>query len=278
MNMQYRFLIPSLILTGLVLAEPVQAKELGVSNEERSKNFSVGLGAGLAPDYEGSDDYEVIPMPRFRYENDSVIVQTNGPGVEVDFFTSRAFDLGPIVRYNGGRNDVEDDVVDRLNDVDETIEAGAFIGAGTQLSSLGIDAPGSVSGRVTYLQDIIDEGHGGYTVGVSGSYQVPVHDKTMLISTLGTTYASDDYVESLFDVSAAESGRTGLQQFSGESGFKDVSLSFVLNHRLNEDWSVAGIGAYSRLLGDPADSPIVEDRGSDNQFLGGIVVSYDFNL
>ena len=33
---------------------------------QESWNWTLGLGAGAAPDYEGGDDYEAVPIPYFR--------------------------------------------------------------------------------------------------------------------------------------------------------------------------------------------------------------------
>ncbi len=35
----------------------------GTVSGVRAADYSVGGGIGLAPDYEGSDDYEVVPIP-----------------------------------------------------------------------------------------------------------------------------------------------------------------------------------------------------------------------
>jgi outer membrane protein len=40
-------------------------------------------------------------------------------------------------------------------------------------------------------------------------------------------------------------------------------------------WSVTGLGRYARLIGDAEDSPIVK-TGSDNQFIGGVLVGFSF--
>jgi outer membrane scaffolding protein for murein synthesis (MipA/OmpV family) len=37
-----------------------------------------------------------------------------------------------------------------------------------------------------------------------------------------------------------------------------------------------GLATYKRLVGDAADSPVVEDEGSENQLTGGVLVFYKF--
>ena len=43
---------------------------------------------------------------------------------------------------------------------------------------------------------------------------------------------------------------------------------------LSQNWHLAGGVIYSRLVGDAADSPVVKDRGSENQFFAGAGVVY----
>lgn len=43
-----------------------------------------------------------------------------------------------------------------------------------------------------------------------------------------------------------------------------------------QNWGFMGLATYKRLVGDAADSPVVEDEGSENQFSGGVLVFYKF--
>ncbi len=257
----------SVFISALVLNAPAHAND---------SKLTVGLGAGLSPDYEGSDEYEAMPIGYFRYEGEHVIVQSSGPGVEVDLFKTRQFDFGPIVRYHGGRDDVDDAVVDRLDDVDSTVDGGLFIGSGIPLSALGMDTDTVITGKVTYLHDLIDNGHGGFQVKGSLGSRVMLDEKTALMPSISTSYASEDYNDSMFSVSAAETARTGLATYNADSGFKDVGASVVGTHQFTNHWSGSVIMNYTRLINDAADSPIVDDRGSANQFFTGASINYSF--
>ena len=43
---------------------------------------------------------------------------------------------------------------------------------------------------------------------------------------------------------------------------------------LSPNWHLAGGLIYSRLVGDAADSPVTDDRGSANQFFAGLGIAY----
>jgi len=45
---------------------------------------------------------------------------------------------------------------------------------------------------------------------------------------------------------------------------------------LDKDWSFITIANYTRLLNDAANSPLVENAGSKNQFWLGLGVAYRF--
>ena len=44
----------------------------------------------------------------------------------------------------------------------------------------------------------------------------------------------------------------------------------------NENWRIVLVGGYKRLLEDAEDSPVVDDAGDANQFLGGLLAIYRF--
>jgi len=84
---------------------------------------------------------------------------------------------------------------------------------------------------------------------------------------LHVTWASDNYMESFFGVSEKESVRSGLRRFDVDSGVKDVGIELTSGTRFLKNWKIGFSLQYKRLLGDAADSPIVDDK---NQYLAGM--------
>jgi outer membrane protein len=97
--------------------------------------------------------------------------------------------------------------------------------------------------------------------------------KPLVSVALGTTWASDDYMESFFGISSTQSANSGLKTYDADAGIKDISLSMTAGYPLTNRWRLGGKVEYKRLVGDAADSPVVED---ENQFLAGIGISYHF--
>lgn len=236
-------------------------------------SLEAGLGVGLAPEYEGADEYMVLPLPRLKYETDVVTFETSGLGVAADIVTARGFDGGPIIRWNMGRSDVDDAVVDRLDDVDGGLELGGYIGLSRPIATFGEGAPLMATGRFEFTQAV--GGHEGLSGTVSAGLVKPFGETTVGASVF-TTFSSDDYADAFFSVDARDSARSGLARYDAEGGLKSFGLTAFASHQLTEKWSINGFGSYSRLVGDAADSPIVDIRGDANQAFIGFGFSYRF--
>lgn len=259
---------PSLSLAAcaaaLLISHPAAAEEW---------TGSVGLGVVVTPDYEGSDDYQVLPGPKAELRKGGYGIKTNGLGLEADLTESRRFNAGPIVRFRFGRDDdVEDSAVSLLDEVDESLEIGGFVSYGFA----NLTRPGDFAFfRLSAAQDVLG-GHDGFVAEASAGYFHPIGPDFTLGGIVSTSYASDDYMDAFFSVDAAEAARSGLSQSDADGGFKDVGLTLTIGYTLNDSWSINGAAGYRRLLGDAADSSVVDEAGDANQGFGTIGLSYDF--
>lgn len=236
--------------------------------------LSFGLGVGVANDYEGSDEFQVLPLPSFEWQTRTFGLRSSGAGLAADFLPSRMFQAGPLIRFAGGRDrDVDDAAVSALPEVDDGLEVGAYVSAGLPLSAIGPDDPAILTARLAFAQDVAS-GHSGFVVEGSVGVARPLAEKLRGALNLSATYASDVYMNSFFSVTGAGARASGLRRFSADEGFKDVGVSAVVSFQITDHWSLAVIGAYKRLLGDAADSPVTADAGSPNQIFGGLSIGY----
>ncbi|MEM1046326.1 MAG: MipA/OmpV family protein [Pseudomonadota bacterium] len=256
---------------GLVAA--LAAAVPAFADDDPTHNLTVGLGIGFTADYEGSDDLQVIPIAPITYENRFVTIRSIGLGLEADLVPSKAIDIGPMFRYRFSRDDVDDVRIDALPDVDASLELGGFVRTGVPLELLGIDDPTIIFAQLSAMHDVID-GHGGALVEGRTGVIRPLTESLTGIVSVSTTYASEDFMNSFFDVTAAGSAASGLRAFDADAGLKDVGVAAILNYKINDKWSTTLLGGYSRLIGDAADSPVVTDAGSENQFMAGFSVNY----
>jgi outer membrane scaffolding protein for murein synthesis (MipA/OmpV family) len=242
--------------------------------------WSAGAAVGVFPDYDGSDDYRVFPLPivlaRDLYHPDTFVLWRANE-VTSNLLPDNNFRLGPYAQFVPVRIRVHDDKVDKMNDNGETaLMLGVHLGYDFDVA--GQRGQGNLQTLGLHAYPTYDVLHGnGALVSFGPVYKGAFErGKWLLEGRLTGTWASDDYMENSFGVTASDAQRTGLHQFTAGSGFKDMGLFLQAGYRFTDSWSLTGVARYSRLFNDAEDSPIVDDRGNANQFLGALGAVYKF--
>jgi MipA family protein len=274
--------IASLALGLTVLAAPALAQETGEvplpDPETAARTWTVALGVGYTPDYVGSDDYRLIPAGALRGMIGPVSITTRAAYLYADFVPRGGrldFDVGPIVGVRLNRTgDTEDEVVDLLPDRDAAIELGAF--AGVSLHNL-TNPYDTLSFRMDLLYDVAGA-HESTVISPSIDFSTPLSRTTYVSASLGADFVSDNFADYYFSISPADSLASGLPLFDADGGMKNWKAGLLLNQSITGDLtgglSLFGTANYSRLSGDFADSPIVAQRGSRNQWLFATGLAY----
>lgn len=232
---------------------------------------TLGAGAIYHPDYLGSDEYEIQPFPTAKVEYNNLYVETDGLGVRANVMPHGLFEFGPIVKYGEGRDDVEDDVVDRLPEIDDELWVGLFAG----YTKKGIFGDRDSLGFEIEALWSTDEDNGSTaTLGVTYGYQAT--QRLQLSIGTSATYADSDYASTYYSIDAAGASASGLSQFSAGDGLRDVGLKVAARYAITRAIGVGAMAGVSRLMDDFADSPIVDERGSATQAFGGMFLTYTF--
>jgi len=93
------------------------------------------------------------------------------------------------------------------------------------------------------------------------------------------SFASEDYFDSYYGVNATEAANSGLSEFSPDGGgIKSIGVGGAYDWKATEKLTTSVFGEYSRLMGQAADSSLVEERGSPNQFTIGVSAAYRFDF
>jgi outer membrane protein len=245
------------------------------AQEAPPRNF-VALGPAVAPDYPGSDAYEAVPLLLGNVEIGPTRLELEGLGARLDVsgLISEAgrFDYGPALRYQPGRDDVDDRQVRALPDVEDSIEIGGFLRFG---GPLGVYTTDEGFLRLDVLADVAD-GHGGVIGTISGEYTVRPDPRLGLSGLVSTSVASDDYADAFFSVGDRAAAASGLGPFDADGGVRDVSAAVIATWAFSREWGLVAVGRVTRLVGDAADSPVVDDAGDATQLFGGLALSYAF--
>ena len=263
-----------LLATATAMAQSVFAKDF---------YMTVGLGAGMVPSYEGSDQYVFFPAPIIQGSYKGYNFAARGPGLFVDLIKDPVlpkveYIAGPVVRARLERtNRIQDAVVRRLGKEPVALELGAS--GGVKINRI-FNRFDSITLQTDALFDVTGV-HSGAIVTPQVSYNRLLGTQGVVNLSASADFVDGDYANTYFSVDAAGSAASGLPRFRADGGLKSLQTSVLLGldlsgNALDGGWGVFALGSYSRLQGDFADSPIVSIRGDANQFFGGVGVTYTF--
>ena len=90
------------------------------------------------------------------------------------------------------------------------------------------------------------------------------------------TWSDDRYQDVWFGVAPEDAGPSGLPAYDPEGGIQAYGATASFLTQFTPRWGIMTYAKYDRLVGDAADSPVVREHGSRDQFSGGVALSYTF--
>jgi outer membrane protein len=232
----------------------------------RAAEFSIGGGVGIAPDYEGSEDYELVPVPAGSAKFDNgMYVKLLGLNLRANLIPSDFWRLGPVYNYRPERDDVDNNKVDRMKDISDANELGLFGGFEWQNWYVFLE----------YLADTGNAYDGSYG-SLKGGYNWMINPEWVLTVGGFATYADDDYMSTYFGVDRRDAARSGLDRYDADGGMKDVGLDLGVNWGFAPNWDLRGLFQIKQLVGDADDDSPVVDEGSETQFFTAVLVVFKF--
>ncbi|MFN5632442.1 MAG: MipA/OmpV family protein [Sphingomonadales bacterium] len=279
---------PFAMLTGaalLLFPAIASAQPAGSGRPPEDRNSLVlGLGGGIAPEYEGADDYGFQPGGVIQGKVDGFDFQVRGPNIYVDLLRDAPESrwnliAGPVaqVRFErNSRNDIDDPRVAALGTRDTAVELGGYVGIGRKgflipLASLTFD--------LAFVRDVAGA-HDSFILTPGVALSSPLSQRSFARLGVTADYVGKGYGRTYFDVAALPNPDALPAYATRGSGLKSIGTTFLLTHDLGGDnrkgWALFGLAGYKRLLGQYARSPIVRDAGSADQFLGIAGSAYAF--
>lgn len=219
--------------------------------------FTLRGGVASAPDYFGSGDYTVGPdlslgFGYVRLPGGRSFGSTE-PGA-----VREGLGLRGSFRYVDERSADESPELIGLDTVDATAELGLGLG----YRSYNFDAFADMRYGVI--------GHESF-VGELGA-DVKVHPTDKLTLSVGprVLVGSDDYVDTYFGVTPAESaanalGGGSLGAYDPDGGVVSAGIEVGASYRLDDNWGIEGAVTWDRFTGDAENSPIVQ-QGERDQY------------
>lgn len=225
-----------------------------------------GIGI-ISPKYEGSKSYEATGLP-FVFpggkDGDDDLSFVDLDSVQYRIIKSGPFEAGPLAGVWLGRSDSDGAKLGGLGDID----------AGLVLGGYGAYRLGYTKFQASYHHQVTGEDVGGL-LRFRADAEVPVAPGFKLLAGVGTNYATNQFMDKNFGVSASQAATSlaGLPAYNPGADFKDVFVGAGFEMDLTERWTARIYGEYSRLIGEAADSPVIE---TEDQFSGLFSISYQF--
>jgi outer membrane protein len=267
------FIIAFAVVVSLFFASASQAQE-GPFAIENVPNV-IGVGVGMLPDYVGSDDYMIGGAPFFKITLPKTerYLRLLATDLQVNIINHPVLRLGPALNYRFGRSDgVDDRIISKMEEIDATIEAGAFVGA----EIVDKDNPRQrFISQVEFLSDVGGE-YKGYNLSLTASYWQPVSKAIDVMIGGGISYADENYMKTYFGVNQEDADNTGLPVYEADAALFMAKVTAGAVLHLSQSWHIALGGQYRPLLSDASDSPVVDDRGSNDQWIAGLGLAYSW--
>lgn len=255
-----------------------------IARERAPDRIAVGLGATLAPDYEGSDDYVPTLATGALVRVDGWSVTWKGNSISADLvpeYRDQTFKImaGPIVDLNFDRAITpHDPLVGLTRKRKIAVEGGGFVGfAKTGVLTSPYD---TLSVTLTGIYDLGNVHHS-LLVSPAVSYTTPLSRGAMVQVMASADVVGGRYARYYFGVGGNSATTSGLPRYQPGGGLKSLSVGLGAAVALNGDldrrgFLIGGFCNFERLLGSFAASPVVAGRGNANQVNLTLGVGYHF--
>lgn len=210
-------LAPVALLFCLILPAVAQAQDRyesdGAGAADSGDHIAIGIGGAVLPDFPGSEDYSVLPIPVVDIEQGPFFLNL-GEGLGLNVIDTPGFRAGVSVVPMAGYDD--DEVPVGIGELDFGAGARGFVSG----------ALGRMTGMLAVTIPFAGDAEGMFVDGEVG-YPVPLSDRLVMVPSLGATWADEDYLGRYFGVNAEQSAASGLPVYRPSSGFQDVSATFI---------------------------------------------------
>jgi len=211
----------------------------------RAWSLIVGAGVMYAHEYEGSGDFKASPLPAVIFTYDDWLT-IDPSGISVTALEHEGFSLAGKIGYEMGRDEDDGDRLKGLGDIDFAATVGARAAYRWEAFEFYAEVDQTIGGSESL-------------VGKFGAeYTAPVTERFFVSAGISGTVANDNHMQSYFGVTPAQSAASGLREFKAEAALKRVDFTASATYMVTENWLVRGEAGVGVLLGDAADSPIVE--------------------
>ena len=83
-------------------------------------------------------------------------------------------------------------------------------------------------------------------------------------------------MEDYYGVNATQAATAGLPFYKADGGLRSYGAGAFAKYKINQAWTTQSFFEYEHLTGAAGDSPLITARGSREQYMVGVGLSYTF--
>ncbi len=244
----------------------------GPASAPRATGYTVSLGAEARymPRWDGSADMRWVPVPLVDIRPAGTPHRFSAPrdGLGFGLIDAGEFRVGPVGKLRVPRKASDHPKLAGLGDVDWALELGVFAEYWVQ--------------PWLRARAELRQGLGGHRGLVGDLTMDAVWRATSQLTLSGgprISFGSAAALRPYFGIDPAQSLASGLPVHDARGGVQSYGAGAQARYAWNPQWATHVFVEYERLAGSAADSPLVAQRGSRDQwtFGTGLTYTFDFN-
>ncbi|MFT6878263.1 MAG: outer membrane protein [Granulosicoccus sp.] len=265
------------ILALSIVAATSTAAYAADSNQSAGWDFSLAVGSVSAPAYLGADTQQLSAVPSFNINYADRFFASISNAAGYNLINANGWRAGPIAKYDFGRLENGDNPLliggDEttelmgLGDLDGAAEIGGFLEYTYQRVTGKIEARQAMGGHDGMIAEV--------ALNYNGSIQL-LGKKAYYGIGPELIFGDENYNSAYFGVTPSQAASSGLSEYDAGTGLVSYGLDFSLFVPIDQHVSVIGFAKYARLAADAEKSSLVAERGSPDQALAGLLLSYSF--
>lgn len=223
--------------------------------------INIGGGAMTQPEFEGAKRYEINPSAVFDIRYRDIAFASDGEGLGLNLLRGTTYRAGIALSYDLGRDHHDDPRLRTLPNISPAPEMKVFAEA--------FILPFVLTAAVRQGLG----GHNGMIADFGAYVPLPAAKDLYVFAGPTVSVANAKYMKSYFGVTPSQAVGSPLTPFAAHGGLKDAGFGVTAVYLLGDKWIFVASGAFERLLGNAAKSPIVETR---SQFTLDLNLVYHF--
>jgi MipA family protein len=231
--------------------------------------LTVGAAGFTAPAFEGSRRYILsgVPIISLGKRGKEAPFVSRNDNISFAFVDTGTFRVGAVGKLVMPRDASDHPELAGLSDIPFGVEVGGF----AEIYPVEwLRLRGEVRRGI--------RAHEGFVGNVQVDAFADVTESVRVSAGPRLSFADAAYMDAYYGVSAAEAAASGLTAYSPGGGIKSAGVGGAVDWRVTDKVTTSVFAEYSRLMGPAANSSIVAQRGSKNQFMLGLSATYRFDF